>query len=193
MSKKIILLASGNGSNAANICHFFHKDSEVDILSVYTNNPLARVIERVKEYEIKTEIFDKISFNEGTLLKKIFFQNPDLIILSGFLLKLAPDWISTFPDKILNIHPSLLPKYGGRGMFGNHVHQAVINNKEKETGITIHYVNEAFDKGKIIFQKKVQIDLDDTIEQIASKVHQLEYSYFPKIIKKLLTSQVKDG
>ena len=193
MPKKIVLLASGNGTNAANICRFFHKDNKVDIISVFTNNPYARVIERVEEYGIKAEVFDKISFNKGDLLKTICSLNPDLIVLAGFLLKLGPDWIRAFPDKILNIHPALLPKYGGKGMFGNYVHQAVKNNKEKETGITIHYVNEDFDKGKILFQKKVKIDLDDTIEEIAFKIHQLEYVYFPKIIKKFLTNQVNEG
>ena len=188
MPKKIVLLASGNGTNAANICRFFHKDNKVVIISVFTNNPLAGVIERVKEYGIKAEIFDKISFYKGDLLKTICSLNPDLIILAGFLLKLGPDWIRTFPDKILNIHPALLPKYGGKGMFGNYVHQAVKNNKEKETGITIHYVNEDFDKGEILFQKKVKIDLDDTIEEIAFKIHRLEYVYYPKVIKKFLTN-----
>ena len=188
MPKKIVLLASGNGTNAANICRFFHKDNKVVIISVFTNNPLARVIERVKEYGIKAEVLDKTSFNKGDLLKTICSLNPDLIVLAGFLLKLGPDWIRAFPDKILNIHPALLPKYGGKGMFGNYVHHAVKNNKEKETGITIHYVNEDFDKGKILFQKKVKIDLDDTIEEIAFKIHQLEYVYFPKIIKKFLTN-----
>ena len=111
MPKKIVLLASGNGTNAANICRFFQKDNKVVIISVFTNNPLARVIERVKEYGIKAEVFDKISFNKGDLLKTICSLNPDLIVLAGFLLKLGPDWIRTFPDKILNIHPALLPKY----------------------------------------------------------------------------------
>ena len=193
MAKKIVLLASGNGTNAANICRFFRKDNKVVIISVFTNNPLARVIQRVKEYGIKVEVFDKISFNKGDVLKTIRYLNPDLIVLAGFLLKLGPDWIRAFPDKILNIHPALLPKYGGKGMFGNYVHQAVKNNKEKETGITIHYVNEDFDKGKILFQKKVKIDLDDTIEKIAFKIHQLEYVYFPKIIKKFLINQVNEG
>ena len=110
MPKKIVLLASGNGTNAANICRFFQKDNNVVIISVFTNNPLARVIERVKEYGIKAEVFDKISFNKGDLLKTICSLNPDLIVLAGFLLKLGPDWIRTFPDKILNIHPALLPK-----------------------------------------------------------------------------------
>ena len=192
MPKKVVLLASGNGTNAANICRFFHKDNEVDIISVYTNNRLARVIERVKEYGIKVEVFDNIFFDEGGLLKIICSENPDLVVLAGFLLKLGPDWIQAFPDKIINIHPALLPKYGGKGMFGKHVHQAVKRNKEKETGITIHYVNEAFDKGKIIFQKKVEINPDDTIDEISFKVHQLEYGYFPKIIQKLLISQVNE-
>ena len=113
MPKKIVLLASGNGTNAANICRFFHKDNKVVIISVFTNNPLARVIERVNEDGIKVEVFDKLSFKNVDLLKTICSLNPDLIILAGFLLKLGPDWIRTFPDKILNIHPALLPKYGG--------------------------------------------------------------------------------
>ena len=186
MKHKIILFASGKGTNVDNICSFFEQNKTVTIIGVYTNNPKAAVIDRLKSYGIQVEIFNKISFTKGTLLKKIKKQKPDLIILSGFLLKIGSDWIKSFPNKIINIHPSLLPKYGGKGMYGKYVHEAVRDQQENETGITIHYVNETYDEGKIIFQEKVTLQSEDSVDDIALKVHQLEYLHFPKVIKNLL-------
>ena len=188
MSKKIILLASGNGSNVENVCHFFEQNLEVKILEVYTNNPDAAVLERIKPFGLKGYIFNKTMFTNGDILKKIKKQQPDLVVLAGFLWKIGIDWIDAFPLKIINIHPALLPKYGGKGMYGSHVHKAVKENNEKETGITIHYVSEAYDKGVFISQNKVALITTDTIRDIEAKVHALEQEYFPKVINSLLKS-----
>ena len=188
MSKKIILLASGNGSNVENICHFFEQNSEVRILEVFTNNPDAGVLKRIKPFGLSGYIFNKTTFTNGKVLKDIKKKQPDLIILAGFLWKIGVDWIDAFPLKIINIHPALLPKYGGKGMYGSHVHKAVKENNEKETGITIHYVSEAYDKGTFIFQNKVALTATDTIYDIEAKVRALEQKYFPKVINYLLKS-----
>lgn len=186
MTKKIILFASGNGSNVENICQFFEQDADVDVLAVYSNNPKAGVIQRLQPYGLAVTVFDKTDFTNGTLLKQIQKKQPDLIVLAGFLWKIGLDWVLTFPNKIINIHPALLPKYGGKGMYGQHVHQAVKDNKETETGITIHFVNEAYDQGTILFQEKVALNPEDTQEEIAAKVHQLEYLHFPEVISNLI-------
>jgi len=188
MSKKIILLASGNGSNVVNICHFFEQNLEVKILEVYTNNPDAAVLERIKPFGLKGYIFNKTMFTNGDVLKKIKKQQPDLIVLAGFLWKIGIDWIDAFPLKIINIHPALLPKYGGKGMYGSHVHKAVKENNDKETGITIHYVSKYYDKGVFISQNKVALTITDTIYDIEAKVRALEQEYFPKVINSLLKS-----
>ena len=186
MKKKIILVASGNGSNVENICNFFEQDSEVSIVAVFTNNPNAGVLKRVIAYGLKGIVFDKESFSNGKLLQSIKRLNPDLIVLAGFLWKIGADWIRFFPKKIINIHPSLLPKYGGKGMYGSNVHKAVKENRENETGITIHFVNKEYDKGDFLFQSRVKISENDTLNVIASKVSELEHLYFPKVINTFL-------
>ena len=186
MNQKIILFASGNGSNAENIFRFFKNKKNVDVLTVYTNRSKAGIINRFKPLGINVEVFTRKSFINGSLLKNVINQNPDLIILAGFLWKFGSDWIEAFDKKIINIHPSLLPKYGGKGMYGDHVHKAVKENCESETGITIHYINEFYDEGAIIFQEKVKLDKDDNLEDISYKVRKLEHKYFPTVIKDLL-------
>ena len=186
MNQKIILFASGNGSNAENIFRFFKNKKNVDVLTVYTNRSKAGIINRFKPLGINVEVFKRKSFINGSLLKNVINQNPDLIILAGFLWKFGSDWIEAFNKKIINIHPSLLPKYGGKGMYGDHVHKAVKENCESETGITIHYINEFYDEGAIIFQEKVKLDKDDNLEDISYKVKKLEHKYFPKVINNLL-------
>ena len=191
MNQKIILFASGTGSNAENIFRFFEKNNNVDVLTVYTNNSKARVINRFKPLGINVEVFNRKSFISGSLLKNVINQNPDLIILAGFLWKFGSDWIEAFNKKIVNIHPSLLPKYGGIGMYGDNVYKAVKENCESETGITIHYINEFYDEGAIIFQEKVKLDKDDNLEDISYKTQKLEHKYFPKVIKDLLSGSIK--
>ena len=186
MKKRIILFASGNGSNAVNICQYFEHVQNIDVTEVYTNNSKARVINKLTFFGIKTNVFNKVAFTDGELLSEIKSKKPNLIVLAGFLWKIGSDWVKEFSNKIINIHPALLPKYGGKGMYGKHVHQAVKENHETETGITIHYVNEAYDEGEIIFQAKVTIENEDSIETIASKVHELEQANFPKVIQNLL-------
>ena len=186
MKKRIILFASGNGSNAVNICQYFEHVQNIDVTEVYTNNSKARVINKLTFFGIKTNVFNKVAFTDGELMSEIKSKKPNLIVLAGFLWKIGSDWVKEFSNKIINIHPALLPKYGGKGMYGTHVHQAVKENHETETGITIHYVNEAYDEGEVIFQAKVTIENEDSIEIIASKVHELEQANFPKVIQNLL-------
>ena len=186
MKKRIILFASGNGSNAVNICQYFEHVQNIDVTEVYTNNSKARVINKLTFFGIKTNVFNKVAFTDGELLSEIKLKKPNLIVLAGFLWKIGSDWVNEFSNKIINIHPALLPKYGGKGMYGKHVHQAVKENHETETGITIHYVNEAYDEGEVIFQAKVTIENEDSIETIASKVYELEQANFPKVIQNLL-------
>ena len=184
--KKIIVFASGSGTNAENIIKYFKSGSVGEVVGVFTNNANAKVIERAKNNDVPVEVFTKAELYESDLVQKINAIQPDLIVLAGFLLKFPDALIAAYPDKIINIHPALLPKYGGKGMYGMHVHQAIVENKEKETGITIHYVNENYDEGATIFQKQVTILGTDTPEVVAEKIHELEQKYFPMIIEDLL-------
>jgi phosphoribosylglycinamide formyltransferase-1 len=186
--KKIVIFASGSGTNAENIIKYFETKAIGTVVAVFTNNPLAKVIERAKNCHLPTEIFSKAELNEGLVLQKINAIQPNLIVLAGFLLKMPASIIESYPNKIVNIHPALLPKYGGKGMYGMNVHRAVIENKEKETGISIHYVNENYDEGNIIFQKKVTLLISDTPEVVAEKIHELEQKYFPLIVEEVLIS-----
>ncbi len=186
--KKILLFASGNGSNVENIIQYFKNNKEVSILGVFSNNPEAKVLAIAKSYNITSYVFNRNELNEGFVLKKINELQPDLIVLAGFLWKMPEEIIQQYPNKIINIHPALLPKFGGKGMYGMKVHQAIIENKESTTGITIHYVNEHYDEGEFIFQHQIAIVDCQTPEAIATKVNQLEHEHFPKVIEKLLTS-----
>jgi phosphoribosylglycinamide formyltransferase-1 len=184
--KKIIVFASGSGTNAENIIKYFAKTENTKVVSVFTNNASAKVIERAKNHQIPVEIFSKTELLERNVLQKIQEIDPDLIVLAGFLLKFPEHIVEKYPNKIINIHPALLPNYGGKGMYGMHIHRAIVNNKEKETGISIHYVNENYDEGGIIFQKNIALTDDDTPETVAEKIHELEQKYFPEIINKIL-------
>ena len=186
--KKIVIFASGSGTNAENIIKYFENKEIGTVVAVFTNNPDAKVIERAKKLHLPTEIFSKAELFESKVLQKLNAIQPDLIVLAGFLLKLPENIIESYPNKIINIHPALLPKYGGKGMYGMNVHKAIVENKEKETGITIHFVNENYDEGNIIFQKKVTVLITDTPEVVAEKIHELEQENFPIVIEKLLTS-----
>ena len=185
--KKIVIFASGSGSNAEKIILHFNKKNQVSVVGMLTNNLNAKVLDKAKKHFVPMTVFSKEELNNGNVLDILNQLQPDLIILAGFLLKFPETIIKQYPNKILNIHPSLLPKYGGKGMYGMNVHQAVLDNKEKETGITIHYVNENYDEGGIIFQKEINIENCKTPEEIAEKVHELEYQHFPLVIEKLIT------
>jgi phosphoribosylglycinamide formyltransferase-1 len=188
-AKKIALFASGSGSNVQNIIEYFSENKRVVVDSVWTNNPEAFVLERVKNYNIESFIFTKSEFNTtNKIVDSLKKRNVDLVVLAGFLWLIPANLIRSF--KIINIHPALLPKYGGKGMYGMNVHRAVVENKEQESGISVHFVNEKYDEGKIIFQAKVKIEPDDKPENVASKVHELEYRYFPVVIEKLLNGDL---
>ena len=185
----ILIFASGNGSNAENIITYFRKKA-IDInWIIITNNKNAGVINRSIKMGVPFLVFNKKDFYENMFLKKISLINPKLIILAGFLLKIPENLIKKFEDKIINIHPSLLPKYGGKGMYGMHVHKEVIKNKEEQSGISIHYVNNQYDDGKIIFQKSTKITYPCTAEELAKKIHELEMKYFPEVVEKLIDSE----
>lgn len=188
---RIVIFASGNGSNAENIINYFSDNQNINVVTVFSNKNEANVLKRAQKHRIATITFNKIAFDKqdhvSGILKCI---KPDLIILAGFLWKLPPHIIQAFPRKIINIHPALLPKYGGKGMYGMNVHNAIIANKESETGITIHYVNEEYDKGAIIFQKSITVKEKDTPDTVAEKIHHLEYEHFPLVIEKILNGKI---
>lgn len=182
------IFASGNGSNAENLFNYFAADKRIKFKLVFTNNPTAGVIARAEKFNKNVQIISKESLHTycDQLIEFLKVEKIDLIILAGFLLKIPEAFVRAFPDKIINIHPALLPKYGGKGMYGMHVHEAVIKNKETESGITVHFVNEEYDKGETILQVKCRVEPNDTPETLAHKIHALEYEYFPKAIEKLL-------
>ena len=184
--KKVLLFASGTGSNVENIIQYFKNHHDIIIVGVFTNNPNAKVLNKAKNYNVPTLIFNREELSEGFVLDKIAELEPDLIVLAGFLWKMPEEIVAAYPNKIINIHPALLPKYGGKGMYGMKVHQTVLDNKEKETGITIHYVNEHYDEGEFVFQQKVTIEDCASADEIAAKIHELEHEHFPKIIERLL-------
>lgn len=184
--KKIVLFASGNGTNAEEIIRYFKSSNVAKVVGVLSNNPSASVVERTKKYHINTILFTKNQLNDGFVLAELNKLKPDLIVLAGFLLKFPEAIIEAYPSKIINIHPALLPNYGGKGMYGMNVHNAVFENKEAETGITIHFVTPNYDEGTIIFQKSIAVSDCKSSEEIANKVHQLEHEYFSKVINSLL-------
>ncbi|MBT8311374.1 MAG: phosphoribosylglycinamide formyltransferase [Flavobacteriaceae bacterium] len=187
--KRIVLFASGSGTNAENIIKYFQEKGTVSVVAVLTNKRDAFVIDRCNSLNVNALYFNRSAFRDQDCLPDILQSlKPDLIVLAGFLWKIPPALIDSFAGKIINIHPALLPKYGGKGMYGSRVHEAVLENRESETGITIHYVNEAYDEGAIIFQERTKIARGDTAEQIADKVHALEYEHYPKVIEQLLFS-----
>ena len=185
--KKIAILASGSGSNAENIHDYFKNRNDVEITLILTNNPTAFVIERAKKLNIKCILFNKNQFSEtDEIVTELQREEIDLVVLAGFLWLIPQNLIEAFPSKIVNIHPALLPAYGGKGMYGSKVHEAVIENNEDVSGITIHYVNEKYDEGETIFQVATEIKSKDTPESLAQKIHALEYEHFPKVIERII-------
>ncbi|WP_152286313.1 phosphoribosylglycinamide formyltransferase [Flavicella marina] len=184
--KRLVILASGSGSNAENIIRYFQNSDSVKVTSVISNRKEAKVLERAKNLGISHTYFPKKAFLEDEIVLKHLKENADFVILAGFLLKVPQNIVAAFPDKIINIHPALLPKYGGKGMYGMNVHTAVKEAGETETGITIHYVNENYDEGAIIFQAKTAVATTDTPEDIANNIHKLEHANFPKVIEEAI-------
>ncbi|TAI47703.1 phosphoribosylglycinamide formyltransferase [Flagellimonas allohymeniacidonis] len=188
--KRIVVLASGSGSNAENIYHFFSKGDFAKVVAVLSNKKSAKVLERADRLGIPAFYFNKTAFcSEEGAIKLIRALSPDLVVLAGFLWKIPEFFIKSFPNQIINIHPALLPKYGGKGMYGSNVHKAVKENQEVESGITIHYVNENYDEGAIIHQSKTTLLPADDVHEIAQKVHLLEYEHYPKVIEHVLKQQ----
>lgn len=185
--KNIAVFASGEGSNAQHLINYFKPHPNIRVSLIVTNNPKANVAERAKEAGIPCLMINKMQFLESTqLLDKLHKHKIDLIALAGFLWLLPPLLIKKYPDKILNIHPALLPKYGGKGMYGSAVHKAVIANKEAYSGISIHYVNEKYDEGQLLLQVRCEVGASDTAESLTDKIHQLEHANYAPVIEKLL-------
>lgn len=184
--KNIVLMASGSGSNAENIIKYFRGKNILHNFHIITNKKDAFVLDRAKNLNVSAEVITKKQNDEGVLLDRINELKPDLIVLAGYLLLFPAEIVALYPNKIVNIHPALLPKFGGKGMYGSFVHDAVVANKETETGITIHFVSEHYDEGAVIFQAKTTVAEKDTALDVAAKVHELEYEHFPKVIEKLL-------
>ncbi len=183
---RLIIFASGSGTNAENIIQYFEDSSKIEIRAVLSNRQDAKVLERAAKYKIDSKVFSRHEFYESASIIDFLKKESDLIILAGFLWKIPVEIINAFPNKIINIHPALLPNYGGRGMYGMNVHRAVVANNETETGITIHYVNENYDEGAIIFQAKVALTIGETPESVADKIHLLEQDHFPRIIEEVI-------
>lgn len=192
MSKhKIAILVSGTGTNAINIIEYFEKNSVADVVLVISNKTDALAVEKAQNKGVKTVVFNNESFKKnGTVLDYLMSQSIDFIVLAGFLMKIPNDIIHAYPNKIVNLHPSLLPKYGGKGMYGKHVHGAVIEAQESESGISIHFVNEEYDEGAIIFQAKVSVEKGDSVEVLAKKIQQLEHRFFPKVIEQVISKSL---
>lgn len=184
---KIAIFASGSGTNAENIIRFSKENKKFEISAIFSNNKNAFVLQRAINHDINHYIFTRPEFYESQeILELLRYEEIDFIVLAGFLWLIPEYLIEAYPNKIINIHPALLPKYGGKGMYGMNVHNAIVENKEKESGITIHYVNKEYDKGNVIFQAKCEIEPNDTPEDVAKKVHELEYAHFPEVIGSLM-------
>ncbi len=185
--KRIAIFASGSGSNAENIANYFNNNDSVEISLILTNNSNAFVLERAKKLSIPSLIFNKSEFTASDkIVRQLQDNNIDLVVLAGFLWMVPKNLNKTYPNKIVNIHPASLPNYGRKGMFDNKVHNDVIKNKKKESDITIHYVNEKYDEGEIIFQAKCSIKPSDNADDLAKNIHALEYEHFPKTLNSLL-------
>jgi phosphoribosylglycinamide formyltransferase-1 len=192
--KRMAIFASGAGSNAQKIIEHFKDHHFVTVSLIVCNKPQAGVLTIAATHHIPTLIIEKELFFRGdAYVGALKEYKIDFIVLAGFLWKIPVALIKAYPDKIINIHPALLPKYGGKGMYGHFVHEAVINNKEPESGITIHYVNERFDEGETIFQATCPVIETDTPETLAQKIHVLEHQYYPQVIEKILTDTAKHG
>jgi phosphoribosylglycinamide formyltransferase 1 len=187
LKKRIAIFASGSGSNAQKIMEHFKRHNDAEVAIILTNNPQAYVLQRADNFEIPSHVFNRQEFYEGDdvirLLKNL---NVDIIVLAGFLWLVPQSLLKAFPNKIINLHPALLPKYGGKGMYGDNVHKAILADKEEESGITIHFVNENFDEGEIIHQSRFKIEPGDTLEIVKFKGQQLEHHHFPRVVENLL-------
>jgi phosphoribosylglycinamide formyltransferase-1 len=185
--KRIAIFASGSGTNAENLVQFFRTNPAGRVEMILTNRPDAGVIHRAKTLGVETILFDREQFYEtGAIVKLLQERDIEFIVLAGFLWLVPAALLNVYRGRVVNIHPALLPKYGGKGMYGNRVHEAVIASGDKNSGITIHHVNQAYDEGDVIFQASCPVMKDDTADSLASRIHQLEYKHFPAEIEKIL-------
>jgi len=185
--KKMAIFASGNGTNAQRIIEYFHGSHKISVGLILTNNPQAYVLERARNAKIPTVCFARKEFYDSNFILDILsVQGISFIVLAGFLWLIPEYLLNAYKGNIINIHPALLPKYGGKGMYGMHVHEAVIQSGDKESGITIHHVNQHYDEGQIIFQARCPVEPGDTPESLAEKIHQLEYRYYPEVIESVV-------
>lgn len=187
---RIAIFASGEGTNAQSFIDFFKGRSDIAISLIVSGNPNAPVIERAKDAGIPYIVIDRDTFYHTDNVINTLKQKADFIVLAGFMWMIPENLIKAFRDKIVNIHPALLPKYGGKGMYGKHVHEAVVANREKKSGITIHYVNEHYDEGKIIMQKECEVKTTDTPEILAARIHELEHKNYPLAVEQLLLGNI---
>ena len=189
MVKRIVIFASGEGTNTENICNYFSTSTRFEVVLIATNKKDSFVINRAQKLNIPSFVFSKNDLNNSVIVeKKLLELEVDFIVLAGFLLKVPKKIINLYSDKIVNIHPSLLPKFGGKGMFGENVHQSVIESGEKESGITIHYVNNNYDEGNVIFQEKFPLVKNESLESLLEKIRVLEMRFFPVVIERVVNS-----
>jgi len=187
---KLVIFASGSGTNAENIIRYFKRSDIAEVVAVFSNNRKAQVLRRAHNHNVKALHFDRDALYEtNDVLNVLKDIAPDLIILAGFLWLFPKKILDEFQDKVINLHPALLPKFGGKGMYGEAVHKAVLENRETETGITIHYVDPRYDEGNIIFQESIPVKPDMTHLEIADKIHELEYKHLPVVIENILKSR----
>jgi phosphoribosylglycinamide formyltransferase-1 len=182
---KLAIFASGSGSNAEAIIKHFIAHPAIEVSVIYSNNADAFVLERARKYNITSKLFTRSEFVEPNFKAQLIAGDYDLVVLAGFMWLVPPAIVSALNNKIINIHPALLPKYGGKGMYGHFVHDAVVLNNETESGITIHYVNKQYDEGDIIFQAKCEVLAIDTADSLAEKIHLLEHQHYPAVIQKI--------
>ncbi len=184
----LAIFASGSGTNAEKIMEYFEYNEQVSVSVIFSNKSDAFVIERAENFGVPTEVFDKQQFSDTQFSRRLDLYQVDYIVLAGFLWKIPEHLLQAFPDKIINIHPALLPKYGGKGMYGNRVHTAVLQSDDMKSGISIHLVNENYDEGRILFQAECGILTTDLVEDIAMRIHKLEHQHFPRVIEEYIQS-----
>jgi len=187
--KHLVIFASGSGSNAQRLMEYFRDHPSIRVVALFSNNPEAYALERARQFQVPAHVFNRENFRDGTVLRQVQEYQPDLIVLAGFLWLIPGAFVQAFPQQIINIHPALLPKFGGKGMHGQHVHTAVVANQEKESGITIHYVNEHYDQGAILYQHTCLVESQDTPELLAKRVLALEHEHLPRVVEELLLSK----
>ncbi|PIQ21207.1 MAG: phosphoribosylglycinamide formyltransferase [Cytophagales bacterium CG18_big_fil_WC_8_21_14_2_50_42_9] len=187
--KHLVIFASGSGSNAQRLMEYFKDHPVVRVVALFSNNPAAYALERARQFGVPAHVFNREAFRDGTVLRQVQAYQQDLIVLAGFLWLMPAAFVQAYPGQIINIHPALLPKFGGKGMHGQYVHTAVLAHQEKESGITIHYVNEHYDQGAILYQHSCPVESQDTPDLLAKRVLALEHTHLPRVVEELLSGK----